>query len=104
MSVAIIVIFLGWNILIILIIMIELILFLLSAALIRSSHGSHDGVAQSHYWPQWAPAEVCQVDLTELPEKWKVESLLNILRQGGDLLLEVIYSLRNDLLVDVGDS
>ena len=84
--------------------MIELVLFLLSAALIRSPHGPHDGVTQSHYWPQWAPAEVSQVDLTELTEEWKVESLLNILRQGGDLLLEVINSLRDDLLVDVGDS
>ena len=54
--------------------------------------------------PSGPAAEVCQVDLTELPEKWKVESLLNILRQGGDLLLEIINSLSNDLLVYVRDS
>ena len=90
--------------------MIELILFLLPvnllflAAVIRSPHGPHDGVTQPKYWSQWSSAEVSQVSLTKLAQKWKVERLLNILRKGGDLLLEVIYSLRNDMLVDVGDS
>ena len=99
-----------WTILIILIIIVELILFLvpitllLLAAVIRSPQGPHHGVAQPHQWPQWSPAEVSQVDLTELPEKWKVERRLNILHQGGGLLLEVIYSLCYSLLVDVGKS
>ena len=88
--------------------MIELILFFLPmsllslpAAVVRSPHGSHDVPAQLDYWAERSPAEVSQVDLTKLTEKWKVERVLNILRQGGDLLLEVIYSLRYGLLVDV---
>ena len=93
--------------------MIELILFFLPVnllflsgadAVVRSPHGSHDVPTQLDYWAERSPAEVCQVDLAKLAEKWKVERVLNILRQGGDLLLEVIYSLRYDLLVDVGDS
>ena len=90
--------------------MIEIILFLLPVTLLflasvtRSPHGSHDVPAQLDYWAERSPAEVSQVDLTKLAEKWKVERVLNILRQGGDLLLEIVYSLRNDLLVDVGDS
>ena len=96
-----------WIILIIFIIIVDLILFLLPVnpvllgAETRPSHGSHHGVAQPDDWPEGAPAEISQVDLTELPEKWKVECRLNVLRQGGDLLLEVIYSLRYGLLVDV---
>ena len=77
-----------WIILIIFIIMIDLILFLVPSiplflmTLVRSPHGSHDVVAQSHHWSQRSPTEVSQVVLTELAEKWKVERLLDILRQG----------------------
>ena len=77
---------------------------LLLLAVVRSPQGPHHGVAQPHQGPERSPAEVSQVDLTELPEKWEVERRLNILHQGGGLLLEVIYSRRYSLLVDVGKS
>ena len=102
-----------WNILIflvvivIIVITIKLIVFLVLitilvdvASVVGPSNDTQNSGAYSHHRPNRSLSEASHVEVTKCSEHRKVQAILHIIDQSGDLVLEVVHPLGHYLVAD----